>query len=164
MTTQDQHIMNKSKLLNILVLLLIITNLVVLAFYFFGKKKNHKFNQKRRNPQEIIIQQLAFDKAQQAEFKIIIEEHQTALKKYTSELHQTKNALFKSLGASPLNTDSLMDRINTCHLKIEETHFNHFLSIKKICKPEQLGAYNELSKNLARLFAPPGRPGKNHKH
>ena len=39
--------------------------------------------------------------------------------------------------------------------EIEKTHFQHFLEIKALCRPEQIEDFNLLSEELARIFAKP---------
>jgi hypothetical protein len=54
--------------------------------------------------------------------------------------------------------DSLILEINKVQMNIENIHYNHFLDIKGLCRPEQQQAFNALTADIAKLFSP--RPPK----
>ena len=69
-----------------------------------------------------------------------------------------RNNLYAELNnETSVKKDSLMFAISKYQLEIENTHYNHFLEIKKLCKPDQLKYFEELTKELAFYF----RPNKN---
>lgn len=169
--------MSKLKLLGIAVAGLIIMNLGLLGFLFFAKPpkpetpqaQERPFGPPPREPRAVIIERLHFDKEQAAQYEILVQQHRSTINETDREIRETKNNLYATL-SSGNNTvaDSLQNVLSQLHRKIEDTHYNHFAAIKKLCRPDQLPYFNELTKELAGFFAPgrngppppPPRPGE----
>ncbi len=150
--------MNKTKFYQIIVIGLIISNTVLLTFMFIGKKKHRR----PLGPRNLIIERLDLDKEQILKFDALIEEHKSSIGKSQEKIRDLKNELYSQLSIEPQDTsliDSLQAEIGTAKHLIEKTHYAHFLDIKNICSTEQLAAFELLSKDMARMFGPPG-----HRH
>ena len=79
------------------------------------------------------------------------------IEKLDRNIRHTKNDLYSLLMKAAVDVkvkDSLIAQLNLYQKQIEETHFKHFEDIKKICHPYQMENYNELTEELARIFAP----------
>lgn len=143
--------MNKFKILIIAIIALILINLITLFFCFSKEQKERQ----RKPPREIIIRKLHFDAQQVAAYDALINEHKATISLYDNKIKKEKNELYSQL-SKPENTkvtDSIMKMLVSNINEIEKTHYNHFLAIKKLCKPEQLEDYNILTKDLAKLFS-----------
>ena len=155
--------MSKTKLLTFAIIALFIINITTLSFFIFkGPKNGHN------SPREIIIKKLDFDGNQIVAYDKIIKKHRGSIISIDREIIGLKNNLYKEL-SNPRKekvVDSLFLEIGNNQSVIEKLHYNHFLEIKKLCKPEQLENYNLLTSELTRLFNPnnPKRPKHNEHH
>ena len=152
--------MNKTKFLSLAVIVLVILNVFILFFMFFSKE-NHSRHKKM--PNEIIIEQLNFDKKQITEYDKLIQNHRKTIRELDGSIRNTKGELYFLLSSDSISStqkDSLVLQLATFQKEIEVTHFNHFLAIKKICKKEQLADYKNLTNEFCRLF----ESNKNPRH
>ena len=159
--------MNKQKLLTFLVITLLLINIGLLAFLFLsGPKKNGPIG-RNAEPKHIIIDKLHFDETQITEYNKIIKTHIESVNAIDDSIKTYKNKLYNEL-KNPENksvSDSLFTKIAGFQAEVEKTHYNHFLDIKKICKPDQLEDYNELTDELAKIFSnKPPRPEPRFEH
>ena len=110
-------------------------------------------------PRNIIIKKLDFDDRQIKQYESLIQWHRGEIDKSQEQMVQLKNELYSTLVDSNTATkDSLINEISIIQKNIETIHYKHFQDIKKICKTEQLVAFEKLSKEIAALFAPPHPP------
>ena len=154
--------MSKSKLLSIAVIGLLLINLGTLAFLFLNKPPHPPGMGPGRGgegPKRIIIERLGFDKEQIAQYEKLIDGHRRTIRELDEQIKETKNDLYSTLSSgSQLNKDSLQIRLGEIQKQIESTHYSHFADIKKLCRPEQLKYFDDLTKELARFFAPGKHP------
>ncbi len=153
--------MNKTRLLTILVIVLVVINLLALTALILGRPPGPGPGRMGPGPRQLVIERLQLDQDQEAAYDKIIEEHQAAIRVEETKMKEAKNALFALL-AQPEYTekDTLIQQIGAIQEEIEALHFKHFAELKVLCTPEQLPAFNELTNELARLFAPRPRPGR----
>ncbi len=146
--------MNKIKLLTGSTIVLLVVNLALVGFIVFGKPPRPGDPDARKRE---IIEKLGFDDAQVHEYERIIEDHRSAMRDNNQRMRALKNELYTTLnnGAPDRVKDSLILAISFVHISIEQTNYNHFKNIKKICKPEQMKKFEELTDELATFFAPP---------
>jgi len=154
--------MNKIKFYQFLIAGLILCNIVLLAFFFLGKKGKGKHKQ----PNEIIIERLDFSKEQAADYEALIVNHRQSVGQAAEKIKNLKTALYSNLSSEmqdSLAIDSIQSELSMAKASIEKTHYDHFLDIKKLCKAEQLPKFTELSKDMARIFAPHKGPKRGPK-
>jgi Spy/CpxP family protein refolding chaperone len=155
--------MSKRKLLSIAVIGLLLLNLGLIGFLFLRKPMRPPgaggLPLGQEGPKQIIIEKLAFNPEQAARYEELIKEHQEKVKVLDQEIKATKNALYQTLTEeTPTEKDSLINRMATLQKEIETVHYNHFAAIRKICTPEQMENYKELTSELARFFSPRENP------
>ena len=156
--------MDKIKLLTATVIALLLLNIGTLGFLILtGPMQHHRGPMGKGNgPQRLIIEKLHFDEKQQAQYQQLIHWHRGQINALDNQIHQAKNRLYTQLLKNTVDTktkDSLIDAIAVYQKQIEMTHFKHFEDIKKLCKPEQLEDYYNLTEELANLFSRhPPRP------
>jgi hypothetical protein len=140
-----------SKTWSIVAVALVISNLVLVGFLFFDKAKP-----KHEGPKNHIIEVLHLDQAQVAQYDILIADHQKQIREQEGQLMNAKNALYATVVDEP--SDSLIQglkmNVSSAEEKIQDIHLNHFREIKKLCKPEQLPAFESLMNEVGFLFAP----------
>ncbi|MBR9919737.1 MAG: periplasmic heavy metal sensor [Bacteroidetes bacterium] len=144
--------MNKTKWLVVALSLLVLLNLALMTFLFFKPGPPPHLP----NPQvrEIIISQLNFNDQQAADYEKLIREHQQQIREKQEEIRQLKQDLYKQLISEDLQRkENIIEHLGSLQMEIEQVHYNHFESIKELCTPDQLPAFEQLSEDLARLFA-----------
>ena len=154
--------MEKTKLLTISVIGLLLLNFATLGFLFLNGSRGHKHPfdgppHGGQNPKEIVIEKLHFDANQRKEYDKIIQWHHGEIERLDKNIREAKNELYSQLSKDQVNVkakDSLITVINANQKQIEETHFKHFTDIKKLCHPNQLENFNNLTEELSRIFAP----------
>ena len=155
--------MSKIKLLTIAVIGLLIVNLATVAFLLLRKPFQHPEGRppmEQAGPKNIIIDKLHFDKEQVAQYESLIEQHQAKIKSLNDSINIAKNELYSTLTSENFTgKDSLIDRLGLLQRQVELTHYDHFAAIKKLCKPDQIEAFNNLTKELAGFFAPVKKEG-----
>ena len=144
--------MNKIKLLSIAVIVLILINIATLTFFFIKGPRPMPKN----DPKEIVVKKLNFNENQIVAYDELIKVHSKEIMVLNDAILRTKNNLYSELSRSDNKkvTDSLFSILASLQNKIEITHYNHFLDIKKLCKPEQIEDFNALSHELSQIFSP----------
>jgi len=146
--------MSKIKLLTIGIIGLLILNFSILGFLFLHKPPHpEKSGRDEDGPKNIIIQKLNFDEKQIANYQKLIDEHQAKLKILRKQVRDTKQLLYQQLKTNNTTiSNGLENKLGVLQTEIEQTHYQHFLKIKKLCKPNQLENYQELTEELSQLF------------
>ena len=120
------------------------------------------------SPKSIVVDKLHFDKEQVVKYDELIKQHSESISEIDNKIIALKNSLYKNLSnlENKEVTDSLFLQIASNQTAIERLHYDHFLDIKKLCKPEQLEDYNALTNELAEIFGTklPPPNGKNREH
>lgn len=161
--------MSKIKLLTIAVIGLLAVNIGIVGFLLLRKPpmlpKGMIQTEQKDGPKKIIIDKLNFDKEQITAYEALIVEHRRSVKELKDSISDTKKNLYQSLKTESFTAkDSLINLLSVLQKRIESVHYDHFMQIKKICKPEQMEAFNALTSELAFYFAaekkaPPPPPG-----
>tara|TARA_B100000508_G_C11451880_1_gene274553 strand:+ start:1260 stop:1733 length:474 start_codon:yes stop_codon:yes gene_type:complete len=125
----------------------------VFLVYQLLDKKHHRWG-KNHHPKHRLIEQLDFDETQVAEFEQLIEKHREAVKELDGKIVNTKQAIFEQLSDDqPQVQDSLYKQIGQLQIAIEKAHFQHFLSVKALCREDQLDEFDALSKTITKVFS-----------
>jgi len=158
--------MSKNRLLTIAVICLLVINFATLTFLLFSQHRPpFRSGADREGPASLIIERLHFDTQQITAYHLLINVHRSSIRKLDGEIRATKNALYGTLAQDdPGNADSLKNKLSRLQSAIENVHYDHFAAIKKLCKPNQLGYFNDLTNDLAGYFSPskvhpPGEEG-----
>ena len=154
--------MSKVKLLTTVVLVLLALNIATLVFMMCHRSMRHRSTH-GEGPKKLIIATLHFDEKQQEDYENLIQWHRVKIDSLDTQILQTRNHLYLQLLRPTIDDkvkDSLIWAISESQQQIERTHFTHFQDIKKICKPDQLAYYDDLTADLAKLFSK--SPRKKH--
>jgi len=154
--------MDKIKLLTIAVISLLLLNLGTLGFLVLNKPNGFGRPGMRPEPKELIIEKLHFDKQQQKDYENLIYWHRTTIAGIEDQIHETKNRLYLQLLKTDVDKtgkDSLINALAVYQKQIETTHFTHFQDIKRLCRPDQLEDFYDLTEELSRIFGKPRPPG-----
>ena len=140
--------MNKFKFLKLIIIGLLVSNGVLLFMLF----KEHV---RKGGPKAIIIEKLHFDKEQIKNYETYIQQHRKAIDNNEAILNKLRSSLFEQIKYKQDTTkiDSLMSKIAKQQNLAEKINYNHFLEIKRLCKPSQQKYFNELTTEIANLFS-----------
>lgn len=146
--------MSKIKLLSVAVIGLLVLNLCMVAFLWF-RKPPPPARLEQGGPKKIIIHRLHFDHRQVAQYETLINGHQRIIHLLEDSIRAAKNNLYKTLTTTNHpGKDSLINLLSHLQQQIELANYDHFESIRQLCKPDQLEDFNQLTEDLARFFAP----------
>jgi hypothetical protein len=153
--------MSKTNILTWMVVSLFILNILLIGLILFKPVRRDK----REEPKFYIIKTLDFDAAQEKAYEKLIDWHRAQMQTSNQKMMTLKNKLYVTLNDNATTEsikDSLVRAINAEQLIIEQTNYKHFLDIKKLCKPDQLSKFNQLTQELSKLFSPqhPPKHGK----
>lgn len=142
--------MNKTKFYILVICLLLISNFVLL--YFALQKPSRGFDPD--GPKNIIIEKLHFDENQIEAYQKLIDKHRQDIRKNNDHILMLKKELYSNLknDNSKRELDSITTQIGTIQKQIEEIHFNHFIDIKALCKPNQFSKFDSLNEELTEIF------------
>ena len=144
-----------------LVIVLLVLNLIAVAAFWFlngGKNLGNVGRDDRSGqgagPRNEIIDRLHFDKSQVSQYDSLIVKHRESVGEKEKQIQELRTSLFMgvSTGMDSIKKDSLMDQIGSLNANIQRIHYDHFLDIQKICKPEQQSDFERLTKDLSRMF------------
>lgn len=139
--------MNKLKFLTVSVIVLLVLNAVTLFILFHMQMGPKVFGHGAHggggvhdNPRAYIVKELNLDEQQQKQFEGIIDEHHTMLK----NSHRDEGAmmdeyfnLLKKDNPDKAILDSIAERLGAQRKNLAYTAFNHFMTIRNICRPDQ---------------------------
>ncbi len=148
--------MNKLSFFKILVIFLLVSNILlgVLAFQLAQNK-----GRMPGGPKHLIIKKLDFDKEQIAAYELLVEDHRNQIREKNNAILSKKQALYGQLSLAQDSLKSLlMNDIAQLQAQVEEIHYQHFLDIKRLCKPSQMEKFNAFTKEINKLF-PGNKPG-----
>lgn len=157
------NFMNKTKLLLLAVAVMVVLNLVLL-FNTYWKSAEVSSTQVRLiqpdgGSKDLIIERLQFDEGQVVLYEEHIKQHRKHIREKEQEIGNLRRRLFESLADGGEGETSLTGQIGSIQQQIEQIHLDHFKQIRSICRPDQLQYFDNLTSELAHLFAsqPPGR-------
>jgi protein CpxP len=150
--------MTKTKFLTISVIVLLVLNLGTITF-LFTRRPPPPFKIEQEGPRKIIIERLGFDKNQIDQYEMLIQKHHEVIKELQDDIKRKKNELYETLTSSDTSKVTIIEqKISYLQLEIEKTYYQHFQAIKALCKPNQLIKFNDLVKDLAKMFKPQQEP------
>jgi protein CpxP len=140
--------MNKFKFVKLIIIGLLLSNGILL--FMLTKEQVRK-----GGPKTIIIEKLHFDKEQIKNYETYIQKHRKAINNNEAILNKLRGNLFEQLKYQQDSTkiDSIMSKIAKQQNLAEKINYNHFLEIKRLCKPSQQKYFNELTTEIANLFS-----------
>lgn len=146
--------MSKSRFLIVALVALTTLNAVCIGFNFLGKKPP-----RGEGPRRMIIEKLRLDDQQAQQYDGLIRQHREAVRQKEEEIGAAKQQLFDLLLTENLSSkDALAAQIGKLQSDLEKIHFDHFYSLKAICREEQLSDFNALVGELGGLFRPGPKP------
>ena len=149
--------MSKLTLLTIAVVVLLVLNLGVAGFLFLQKPPLAQGGPRpfEHGPRNRIIAMLHFEKEQVEQYEELIRGHRASVRLLDERIRTVKTNLYQTLNEQESSvSDSLINELSELQKQVENVHYTHFLEIKRLCKPDQLAYFQELTGHLADFFAP----------
>lgn len=151
---------SKNKALILIIALLLITNISVLAYFMFNK---HGHPEKGKTGFTTELKKAVdFDDDQMKQFSSLKETYWSGIKKNMDDIRQLKLKIFESSKDSTTpNTviKALADSIGLLQTGIEINTYHHIIETRKICRPNQVAAYDNFIKKLINhTKGPKGKP------
>ena len=149
--------MSKLKWLSTAAIGLLLINLCLVLFLFFGNPPHAQEGRRpfEQGPKNKIIDMLRFDKDQVEKYENLIKQHRTSVRLLEEGIREVKSKLYLTLNEKGSGAkDSLVNQLGDLQMQIENVHYNHFLEIKRLCKPNQQAYFTELTGNLVEFFHP----------
>ena len=128
---------------------LLISNILLVGF-LINKSNNHPV---RKEPKTLIINRLKLNNHQIDLYQNLIKKHRNAINPTRNKIQKNKKLLYKGLNNNEKINDSIFSIIKDLNNKIELINYNHFIDIRNICDDSQLKLFNEVSKDLHRIFS-----------
>jgi protein CpxP len=143
--------MKQSRYPQIIIILLIISNILLIAFVFLRRPPHPE------GPKNLIIERLHFDKKQIGKYDLLIEKHRKDISENEDQMMNLKSQLYKTIETENTSQkDSLIRMIGKKQEEAELINYQHFVDIKKLCKPDQQKDFAELVNDLGNLFSHKG--------
>ncbi|GAA4461588.1 hypothetical protein GCM10023093_06490 [Nemorincola caseinilytica] len=151
--------MQKTRSISILAVGLLLSNIALVSYIALNTERiqgRPMHPPQGGGPKNQIIERLHLDKEQVARYEELIKVHRTEVYNTDEQIRALKDELYLTLGEGATgNKDSIVNAITTLQRKMEYVHYDHFMAIKQLCRPEQQQAFNELAGEFAHLFGPP---------
>ncbi|MBO0934406.1 Spy/CpxP family protein refolding chaperone [Fibrella aquatilis] len=165
--------MERTKLLTVAVVFLLIINFLTVGRWLLqpaGPPPGSGVG-RPNGPAELINQRLHFSESQRQQYRLLIDQHQQALRPLNREAARLYGAYYGLLAQTPPDTAraaAFSQQIAQNQRLIAGVNFAHFRQIKALCRPDQQADFTRLVADLAQLFNhtsrgnPPGheRPGQ----
>jgi hypothetical protein len=155
-----------NKILVFIITVLLLSNIAMLVFFLRKEKEQEK---PRQSPREYMISKLkeevGFNDEQIAKYVELSDKHKQKMKPLFNEIHMAKDSFYKLLLEEP--SDSLLNNyllsIGEKQKTIDQNIFNHFLSLKHICTPDQLPKYDSVIQRVIKGMINPPKKGSDKK-
>ncbi len=165
-------IFKQQRYLLIVIVLLVIMNIGTLLMLWIGKP-SHPSRQRGPIPpkheksriEQLLKVELGFNVSQIRKYLKMRQEHRRTTQQLNDEIRQVKKAMFDEVlqdNAKEELSDSLLTLAQEKQAKLEQLTFQHFLDLKKLCKPEQQEHLKFLMNQLFRQNSPPGMKNDGH--
>ncbi|MEM9022152.1 MAG: periplasmic heavy metal sensor [Bacteroidota bacterium] len=143
-------------LLNVAVLVVVALRPAVAAPPVHPPMGPHGHHEGPHSPKQVIIERLQFNEDQVARYEELVREHRENIREKQRSMNAVKADLYATLAQSDSTAATpLIQDIQAIQGEIERIHYQHFAAVRSLCTPEQHADFDRLSRDLARIFAPP---------
>lgn len=158
--------MTRERLLTLVVLALLLLNLTTLGYLLWQKDTagipSEAGAHRRARPEDLIIDKLQLDQAQQELLWESIEKHREASHRLNDELTDLRRAYFALLSDDAKTAAmkiGLEQAISANRQAYYAATYAHFDEIRAFCRPDQLTRFDELMESLLPFFGGRGPGG-----
>ena len=153
-------IFKQNRYLWIAVIALLIMNFAALTLLWLGRPDGRRPQggppnpvEEKKRTEKMLQKELGFDKMQTEQYLKMRQEHRSQAQQLDNEIRQLKKQMFDVVledSPQPLLSDSLLRLVQEKQADLEQLTFQHFLDLKKLCKPEQQNKLKLLMREVFR--------------
>jgi len=155
--------MTKTNVLYGIVALLVALNITILLVVLGKPQPPQEFGHRPPDLRSVIEQKLQFDTQQKEKLSELIDSHRAETRELDEQIQKIRGTYYESLAdnrSTLAQQNQLLQQLGQLQIRIEKGRWHHFMAIKKLCKPDQLDNFSELTKELVQAF--PGGPRPPH--
>ncbi|MCX6185011.1 MAG: periplasmic heavy metal sensor [Flavobacterium sp.] len=156
--------MTKTNVLYGIVALLVALNITILLVVLGKAQPPQDFGHRPPNLRSLIEQELQFDAQQKEKLSELIDSHRAEISELDAQIQKIRGTFYESLAdnqSTLAQQNKLLQQLGQLQIRIEKGRWQHFMAIKKLCRPEQLDDFSALTKELVRAL--PGGPRPPHR-
>lgn len=145
--------MDETKRYKLVIGVLVLVNVLIVAVWWLfympqsTEGKRNKQNEWRNQGRDFMEQALKLDESQKVVFNALGEAHMKMVGKLNREIDSLKSCISKEImnaeGPS-VRIDSLFNTIALKRAAVDTSIYHHFRRLRKVCKPEQVVAFDSL--------------------
>jgi periplasmic protein CpxP/Spy len=143
-------------------IILLALNLILIAFLLLKPMADHhRMQREEGGPGHFLVQKLKFNAAQETAFDKLRMAHHDSIEILMVEGKKLRKSFFDGLitNANDSTKLKMAEQIADNQKQIELLTYNHFVEVKKLCTPEQMGVFNDIIQEVIQnLQGPPMRP------
>ncbi|MEO5563548.1 MAG: hypothetical protein ABIR18_08935 [Chitinophagaceae bacterium] len=153
-----------NKALVFVIAVLLLSNIAML-YFFLKKEKCNEGNKKPVGAREYMAEKLknevGFTDSQIAKYKELSGKHKESMRPLFEEIGLAKDSLYKLLLQEPSDStiNHYLEMIGEKQEAIDKRIFNHFLTLKHICTPDQETKYDSVIQRAIKGMINPRRGG-----
>jgi protein CpxP len=141
------NVFSRTKSLLIIIAILLLSNISMLVYFLNRPHEQDRQQTKRPEMAEFFRKTVGFSSSQLADFEKRKQMHRDSIGRYFKGLNDSKEAFYRLLGQSPLDTGKyqlLADSIGQKQVVIEKAYFRHFQDVRRICTGDQTQVFDSL--------------------
>jgi len=159
---------SRNRILIFLVAFLLLTNIAMLVYFTgFDKKAGRDNRTEKRGPISSFLQNdVGFTKEQMEQLDTLKKQHRAAIRPLFDALGKSKDSFYQLIGKPGVNDSGLQAGANAIGQKqaaLDLQFYQNFMSIRKLCTPEQLPKFDAAMPSMASRMMQPwqkGNPGR----
>jgi Spy/CpxP family protein refolding chaperone len=153
----------KTKLYLFLIIILVILNIsTIVAIVYHLRGEHHQMRPDREDNRDRgrhLADKIGFDKAQTVQFDTLRADFGRKAKAIMSAIQEKKLEMLNEFTSENPDTTKLYKitrEIGNLHAEMRHLSIDHFMSIKKICTPDQKAKLLDLFRNMMKMEEGPG--------
>ena len=160
-----------NKVLVFIIGVLLLSNIAMLYFYLTKKNCEDKPKEPNKPRGEFMVDKLknevGFNDSQIAQYREIRAKHKEGMKPMFDDIFNAKDSLYKLLVQPQAPSDAVvkhyLEEIGNKQEIIDQKIFNHFLTLKQLCTPDQIPRYDSTIQKVIKGMINPRWGGGGHK-
>jgi uncharacterized Ntn-hydrolase superfamily protein len=149
----------KNKLLTWLLVVLLLANAITIALFWIGRNK--PFPPPQGSPADFLIKELNMDSRQQEQYKMLVKEHQDAVRELREKIKAAKDSLFVLMKKDNVSDSSKKEAAHAVSRQTEQLDIltlEHFQKVRALCNKDQQKKFDDIIHEVIRMMAQPGPP------
>jgi len=151
----------KTRLYLFIIVVLAIFNISAIVAIIYHLRTEHRFNrtENREDRGKHLSDKIGFDKAQAVEFDTLRADFGRKTKAIMTSITDKKMEMMNEFTSETPDTSKLYkltNEIGNLHAQMRRLSIDHFMSVKKICNPEQKTKLLDMFRNMMKMEEGPG--------